>query len=636
MSDSASTRRPNRLIDSRSPYLLQHAHNPVDWFPWCREALELSRARNVPIFLSIGYSACHWCHVMEREVFENQLIAQYMNEHFVNIKVDREERPDLDELYMLATQLTTGSGGWPMSVWLTPDIKPFYAGTYFPPDDQMGRPGFPSVLSAITTAWRDKRTQVLQQADHIAQAVTGHLAGTGDPEAAFDFPAFLASALEQCEKRVDLTWGGLSGAPKFPPHQTLLLWIVLLEQHAAGAIPMAANLSMDCLAHVRTWLTVTLDRMAAGGIYDQIAGGFSRYSTDEQWLVPHFEKMLYDNAQLALVYARAGVLLNRGDYTQIARETLDFWLREWTTAEGLFCSSLDADSQGEEGKFYLWHWQEILQAIPDSIDRHLACAHWNLSPAGNWQGHNILHVQTSAAQLEVEFAHLSPGPRQRLQEIKLKLLAMRSARVAPHCDDKILVGWNGLMIQALAQAALLMNEPRYYQAAERAATAILAVHRDVAGGLLHVSRAGRADIPAFLEDYACFGLGAWNLAVAAGQFAPQNVSTWMDESQNAARNISEHFYDSRTGRFYITSDRHEQLFVRVPSGSDNAVPSAAAMAISLMLKLDATTPCAAYSAVVARGIAALSPLIGQYPVAFSSLLSVALEHWTSVSKAAAQ
>ncbi len=626
MSDTASTRRPNRLIDSRSPYLLQHAYNPVDWYPWCSEALELSRTRGVPIFLSIGYSACHWCHVMEREVFENSQIAQYMNAHFVNIKVDREERPDLDELYMLATQITTGSGGWPMSVWLTPDLKAFYAGTYFPPEDQYGRPGFPSVLSAISAAWHNKRDQVLQQANHIAQSITEHLNRTGNTDMAIDFPGWRAAALEECDKRMDLTWGGFRGAPKFPPHQTLLLWIVLLEQQGAGSMPPATILSSDSAAQIRSWLTLTLDQMAAGGIYDQLAGGFARYSTDEQWLVPHFEKMLYDNAQLALIYTRAGALLNRSDYTHIARETLDFWLRDMTAPDGLFFSSLDADSQGEEGKFYIWDWQEILTAIPDQSDRQLACEYWDFSPEGNWEGHNIARVRADVSQLAARFGTIPELVQRRLRDIKAHLLAIRSARIRPHCDDKILTDWNGLMIQALAQAATLMSEPRYYQVADRAASAILAVHRNAAGQLLHVSRLGQADIPAFLEDEACFGLGAWNLAVAAKQFAPQNANAWVQVARQAAQNISDHFYQPLTGRFYISSDRHEQLFVRVPSGSDNAVPSAAAMAMSLMLKTDIATPDTTYAALVARGLAGLAPLIQQYPIAFSSLLSALAEH----------
>ncbi len=635
MSNTPSTRRPNRLIDSRSPYLLQHAYNPVDWYPWCREALDLSRTRGVPIFLSIGYSACHWCHVMEREVFENSQIAQYMNAHFVNIKVDREQRPDLDELYMLATQITTGSGGWPMSVWLTPELKAFYAGTYFPPEDQYGRPGFPSVLSAINAAWHDQRDQVIRQADHIAQAITGHFTSTGNAGAPIDFPRWLSALLDECRQRMDLTWGGFRGAPKFPPHQTLLLWIVLLEQHAAGSTALAKLLSVDVVAQIRSWLTLTLDRMAAGGIYDQIGGGFARYSTDEQWLVPHFEKMLYDNAQLALIYARAGVLLTRSDYTHIARETLDFWLRDMTAPQGLFYSSLDADSQGEEGKFYLWDWQELLAAIPDQSDRQLACQYWGFSLQGNWEGHNIARINADVSQLAEQFGATPEWVLQRLQNIKSQLLVIRSKRIAPHCDDKILTDWNGLMIQALAEAALMLNEPRYYHAADQAASAILAVHRDAAGQLLHVSRMGQADIPAFLPDEACFGLAAWNLAMSAKQFAPQSATEWLEVARKAARTIGDQFVQPQTGRFYLSSNRHEQLFVRIPSGSDNAVPSAAAIAMSLMLKTDLSASVADYAAVVSHGIAGLAPLIQQYPIAFSSLLSVIAENSQSAFNLAA-
>ena len=626
MSDQPSTRRPNRLIDSRSPYLLQHAYNPVDWYPWSLEALALARARNLPIFLSIGYSACHWCHVMEREVFENPPIAQYMNEHFVNIKVDREQRPDLDELYMLATQIITGSGGWPMSVWLTPALKAFYAGTYFPPKDQYGRPGFPSVLSAISKAWGNQRDQVLEQADQIARTISGHLNRGDKADAAVDVPAWVAGALEACKNRMDLARGGFSGAPKFPPHQTLLLWIVLLEQHAAGTLNAAIKLSDELARQVRSWLTITLDNMAAGGIYDQIGGGFSRYSTDEQWLVPHFEKMLYDNAQLSLIYARAGVLLKQSHYIEIARETLDFWLRDMTAPDGLFFSSLDADSEGEEGKFYVWDFAEIVAAIPDPADRELAGDYWDFSPEGNWEGRNIARVKSDITQLAARLGQAPDVVQARLHKIKLHLREIRSKRIAPHCDDKILADWNGLMIQALAQAAVLMNEPRYYQAAARAASAILSVHSDGAGNILHVSRGGQAEIPAFLQDEACIGLGLWYLTAAARHFAPHDSAAWLASATRSSENISTEFFQRQSGKFYISSDRHEQLFLRVPSGSDNAVPSAAALAIDLLLKIDSASPKAVYHTAVARSLAGMAPLIEQYPLAFSSILSTLVEH----------
>ncbi len=626
MSDHPSTRRPNRLIDSRSPYLLQHAYNPVDWYPWNMDALALSRARDVPIFLSIGYSACHWCHVMEREVFENTQIAQYMNEHFVNIKVDREQRPDLDELYMLATQIITGSGGWPMSVWLTPDLKAFYAGTYFPPEDQYGRPGFPSVLSAISKAWGNQRNQVLEQANQIARTISGHLNRSGSADAAVDVPAWVIGALEACKSRVDLARGGFSGAPKFPPHQMLLLWITLLEKQAAGTLNAAIKLSDDFSRQVRSWLTITLDNMAAGGIYDQIGGGFSRYSTDEQWLVPHFEKMLYDNAQLALIYARAGVLLRQNHYIDIARETLDFWLRDMTAPDGLFFSSLDADSEGEEGKFYVWDFGELATAIPNPADRQLAGDYWDFSPEGNWEGRNIARVKSDITQLAMRLGQPPDVVQARLHKIKLHLRKIRSTRIAPHCDDKILADWNGLMIQALAQVAVLINEPRYYQAAARAASALLAVHRDGAGNILHVSRGGQAEIPAFLQDEAFFGLGLWYLAAAARHFAPQDGEAWLARAARCGETISTEFFQRQSGSFYISSARHEQLFLRVPSGSDNAVPSAAALAVDLLLKIDSASPKSAYHTVVARSVAAMAPLIEQYPLAYSSILSTLVEH----------
>ncbi len=561
---------------------------------------------------------------MEREVFENPQIAPYMNEHFINIKVDREERPDLDELYMLATQMLTGSGGWPMSVWLTPGLKPFYAGTYFPPEDQYGRPGFPSVLSAITHAWRDQQPQVLEQADHVAQSIADHLNATPPPPARKEPLAWIDAALRESQRRIDLTWGGFSGAPKFPPHQTLLFWIALLQPSALSLLATPPITISPAL--IKTWLTTTLDRMAAGGIYDQIAGGFSRYSTDEQWLVPHFEKMLYDNAQLALIYAQAGVLLDRADYIRIATETLDFWLREMTGADGLFFSSLDADSEGVEGKFYVWSWQDILAAIPAEADRILAGEYWNLTPAGNWEGRNIPHVTAEVEQLATRHGQSPHLIQSRLHDIRQRMLDIRSTRIAPHCDDKILAGWNGLMIRALAEAALLLNEPRYYQAGVKAAASILKVHRDAEGNLLHVSRAGRADVPAFLEDYVGLGLATWSLATAAKRLAPGEEHIWIDTTRQMAQSAVENFYQSHTGRFFISSQRHEKLFVRVPSAGDNAVPSAAAMAITLLLKADSAVPGSTYPAIVERGLAALAPHIARFPLAFSTMLDTLVRH----------
>ncbi|MGC8624867.1 MAG: thioredoxin domain-containing protein [Phycisphaerae bacterium] len=626
MRNAKSTGRPNHLIDSRSPYLLEHAYNPVDWYPWGLEALKLSRVRGVPIFLSIGYSVCHWCHVMAREVFENPAIARYMNEHFVNIKVDREERPDLDELYMLATQITTGSGGWPMSVWLTPDQKPFYAGTYFPPEDRYGRPGFPAVLSAIRKAWRDNRDQVLEQANHIALAIADYLRRSGDPGRTLKPASWISQALTECQRRMDLTWGGFTGAPKFPPHQALLFFIALLEPDVPDTPPMEFSLSGISRSEIQTWLVTTLDHMAAGGIYDQLAGGFARYSTDEQWLVPHFEKMLYDNAQLALIYARAGALLHRAEYQRIAMEILDFSLRDMTADSGLFYSSLDADSEGEEGKFYIWNWDDIVAAIPDETDRQLAGAYWDLTPQGNWEGRNIPRVIGDSVHLALRFGKSPDFVQGRLREVRSRMLAIRTTRVPPHRDDKILTGWNGLMIQALAQAALLLNEPRYYQAAGRAASSILRVHQDAGGHLLHVSRGERAAIPAFLEDEAYFGIAAWNLAAAARQFEPAMADSWLNIARRTAENIVNDFYQPETGIFFITGSRHDELFVRVPSGSDNAVPAAAAMAMALLVQPDLATEKINYKQVVLRGMARLAPLVEQHPLSFSTILSVLVEH----------
>ncbi|MEP7082936.1 MAG: thioredoxin domain-containing protein, partial [Chloroflexota bacterium] len=469
---------PNRLIDQTSPYLLQHAHNPVDWYPWGSEALERSRAEDRPIFLSIGYSACHWCHVMERESFENPEIAALMNERFVSIKVDREERPDLDDVYMAAVQAMTGSGGWPMSVFLTPDLRPFFGGTYFPPEDRHGMPGFPRVLSSVADAYRNRRAEVDQQAGMLAGHLQSQLAvpaGDRDPER-----RQLEAAVVRLAASFDERHGGFGGAPKFPAPTTLEF---LLRAWRRSADP--ATLSM---------VTRTLDAMADGGIHDQLAGGFARYSTDAHWLVPHFEKMLYDNALLAHAYLEGYRATGAERYAEVARSTLDFMLAELLTDDGGFASALDADSEGVEGRFYVWRADEFDSVLADAgldeVERHALAAYWGVVPDGNWEGVNVLH-RAGAGEISPDL----------VERGRAALLAARAARVRPARDDKQLAAWNGFALRALAHGALVLREPRYADATRRLVEFIeqrLARDDD---RLWRTSRGGRSHTPAFAEDY---------------------------------------------------------------------------------------------------------------------------------------
>ena len=381
----------NFLRNAASPYLRQHAADPVDWRPWNSEAIAEAKQRDVPIFLSVGYAACHWCHVMQHEVFQNASIAQQMNANFVNIKVDREERPDIDEAYMLATQLLSGSGGWPMSVWLTPELKPFYAGTYFPPDDTRGRPGFRRLIESISAAWRKHRRALMEQADEIWHAVEQAIRHTSIHH--HIEPSELPTAvLDDAEKRFDADNGGFRGRPKFPPHQILLLWTQLLEMSASGTSDFPPAIT-DRIRRAGPMLTLTLDSMQWGGIHDLVGGGFARYSTDECWHVPHFEKMLYDNAQLAQIYARAALLLQRRDYAWTAERIIDFWLRDMSSTDGLLWSSMDADSEGHEGRYYTWTWQQLTEVLADEPQLFdFARQVLDIAPYGNWEGTHVLQV----------------------------------------------------------------------------------------------------------------------------------------------------------------------------------------------------------------------------------------------------
>ncbi|MEK7765160.1 MAG: thioredoxin domain-containing protein, partial [bacterium] len=495
VSADAAPRHTNRLAKEKSPYLLQHAHNPVDWYPWGPEALAKAQREDKPIFLSIGYSTCHWCHVMEKESFENEDIARVMNEHFVSIKVDREERPDLDHLYMTAVMAMTGQGGWPMSTFLTPDGRPFYGGTYFPPDDRYGRPGFKRVLLTLADAWKNKRDDLLATAGELTRILHDVSRSTTTGGGAALDASTLKTAFESLQDSFDERDGGFGGAPKFPrPHALTFLLRYHARAGEASALKMAE---------------VTLDRMAGGGIHDQIGGGFHRYSTDEKWLVPHFEKMLYDQALLARAYleahqvtrTRRGGLQAAQEYARVARRIFEYVMRDLTDSAGGFYSAEDADSEGVEGKFYVWTPAELERTL-GPVDGKRAAKFFGVTQAGNFEhGWSILHLPKPVTGLD----------RAWLDGVSRKLLEARSTRIRPHRDDKVLASWNGLMISALAYGAQVLDDPRYSAAAAKAAEFVLTKMRRPDGRLLRRYRAGEAAVPGFLDDYAFMALGLLDL-----------------------------------------------------------------------------------------------------------------------------
>ncbi|MCZ6677193.1 MAG: thioredoxin domain-containing protein [Candidatus Poribacteria bacterium] len=561
---SDTPKHTNQLINETSPYLLQHAHNPVDWYPWGEEALERARREDKPILMSIGYAACHWCHVMEHESFENEEIAAIMNEHFINIKVDREERPDLDEIYMNAVQVLTGAGGWPMTMFLTPELKPFYGGTYFPPDNRYGRPGFPRVLVGVSEAYRERREAVAKQADQI----TENLNRMGQMEAHGHSLTtdLLDRAYQENRSRFDARYGGFGEAPKFPPSMGLLL----LLRH------WRRTDNLNALEMVET----TLEKMARGGMYDQLGGGFHRYSVDDRWLVPHFEKMLYDNALLTVTYLEAYQATKKPFYRQIATETLDYILREMVDAEaGGFYSTQDADSEGVEGKFFVWMPDEV-EALLGMENAKIFCEYYDVTEQGNFEHKNILHVQTPQDIFAKKLRMDEQAVEAILLEGKQKLLEARERRIKPGLDDKILTSWNGLMIRSMAMGYQITGDERYREAAEKSARFILTTLSQDNGRLLRTHREGKSHLNAYLEDYAYFVAGLINLYEAT--FDPQ----WLKEAQRLNQIMIEQFWDDVNGSFFFTSKDHESLIVRSKSAYDGATPSGASMAVHNLLRLD--------------------------------------------------
>ncbi len=557
----------NRLVHETSPYLRQHAHNPVDWYPWGPEALERARTLDRPIFLSIGYSACHWCHVMEHESFEDPEVAAILNEHFVSIKVDREERPDLDQIYMTAVQRMTHQGGWPMSMFLTPDLKPFYGGTYFPPDDRYGRPSFKRVLLQIAEVWRDQHDAVLQTADQVTDHLQEHLEPpAGGAELG---PAMLSGALTYLSRAYDRTYGGFGSAPKFPhPMDLRLLLRIARRFDEPQALEMARH---------------TLDRMAMGGIYDHLGGGFHRYSTDERWLVPHFEKMLYDNALLTSAYAEAYQATGEPFYREVVEETLAYVAREMTSPEGFFYSTQDADSEGVEGKFFVWSAEEV-EAILGREQAEVFNDVYGVSPEGNWEGHTILNRAKSYAQDARLLRRDEADLRRQLGEARKKLFAVRGRRVWPGRDEKGLTSWNGLMIGALALAAQALGEPTHAAAAAKAADFLLTRLRTTGGRLLRTYSTGsEPKLNAYLEDYAFLIDGLVSLYEAT--FAPR----WIEAALDLAEVMIEQFWDPAGSGFFYTGKDHERLITRTKDPHDSSVPSGNSLAVLALLRLHKLT-----------------------------------------------
>jgi uncharacterized protein YyaL (SSP411 family) len=596
----------NRLAGETSPYLLQHAHNPVDWRPWGDEALAAARAQDKPIFLSIGYSACHWCHVMERESFENPDVARLMNELFVCIKVDREERPDLDDVYMKATQALSGHGGWPMSVWLTPDRKPFYAGTYYPPLPRWGQPGFVQVLQSLGAAWRGNKEQVLAQADrvveHVAQmALSGQHLPAAAPDARPPRLDVVDAACGQLLHAWDREHGGFGSAPKFPHADDVRL---LLRQHVATGDGEALQAAVH-----------TLDAMQRGGIHDQLGGGFARYSTDDRWWIPHFEKMLYDNALLVPAYLEAHRITGRPDFARVARVACEWVLREMVGPEGGLYSTQDADSEGEEGKFFAWQRDEVLAVVGPEHARLVDVA-WNLGDGANFEGHAWVLVRPKPdAELARELG-LADGEalHAALEPLRRKLFTAREKRVHPATDDKVLTAWNGLMISALAQASAVLAEPRFLAAAQRAAAFCLTTLRPDGRRLLATFRQGKAHINGTLADYAYLADGLLDLFEADGD------PRWAREALALARVAQEHFADPSGAGWYFTSDDHEALITRPRDLFDGALPSSSGVMIEALVRLVELTGDEALRRSWERAMASLQPLLPASPSAFARAL----------------
>ncbi len=620
---------PNRLAAETSPYLLQHANNPVDWFPWGEEAWARARAEDKPVLVSVGYAACHWCHVMERESFEDEEIAALQNDLVVSIKVDREERPDVDEIYMDAQQMLHGHGGWPLNVFCTPDGRPFFGGTYFPPQRRTGMPGWTDVLQGVTRAFREQRDQVEQQATELTKHLNlrVELAGEDLTESPAQIRSRAATALLQA---ADRTHGGFGGAPKFPQP----FYLQLLVQQALD--PAAGNRN-DARRH----LADSLRKMAEGGIYDQLAGGFHRYAVDEIWLVPHFEKMLYDNALLIPLYLDAQRLADSQSslppsggempkaeggrdslFTQIARQTADYLLDGLQTPDGAFYASTDADSEGVEGKYFVWTRDELHELL-DEQDAEIACRRWGVDVGGNWEGNSILLAAQSpedvARWLNLALADVESS----LERSRQTLLEHRTTRIPPATDTKIIAAWNGMAIDALAKAGAVLEEPRFIDAAERAARFILDHMRpssgDAEGNLLRIHSAGRASVEAFVEDYGAVADGMISLYESTGD------ESWYTEARSMIDAMIERFWDHEGGGFFTVGRDGEQLIAQRKPTQDGATPSGNALAARALARMYALTADGRYADLIEAMRTTFSAYLSKAPTMLGLFVSV--EDW---------
>jgi uncharacterized protein YyaL (SSP411 family) len=560
----------NRLANATSPYLLQHKDNPVDWWEWGEEAFEEARRRDVPILLSVGYAACHWCHVMAHESFEDPETAEAMNRRFVNVKVDREERPDVDSIYMEAVQAMTGHGGWPMTVWLDHEGRPFFSGTYFPKEERHGLASFGQVMDAISTAWAERREEVADQAGRLLEAISRDIPAGSTPGV-----EALAKAYQQIESTFDPLNGGFGGAPKFPQQPVLEF---LLRVHEEDWAPNA-----------RAMVTKTLAEMATGGIHDQIGGGFARYSVDAVWLVPHFEKMLYDNAQLARLYLWAGIEFERPDFIAVARSTLDYMARDLRHAEGGFFSSEDADSEGVEGKFYVWQPREMHKILGDRADDVIS--YFGMTDSGNFEGANILNLAGDT-------------PPDDIEEIKTRLLQARSGRVRPGLDDKVIAAWNGLAIRAFAEAGAALGDDRYISLAEDAARFVLD-RLSVGGALQRSWRDGRTSVGGFLDDHAGLAVGLFTL------FSATANQGWYDAAIELVSRLG--LFVRPEGGFYANSNETADLVKRPTDATDNPLPSGNALASEALLLASLFTANDEWRRMSDEAIGSVGLLADRYP-----------------------